>query len=83
MMNLKNIIKKPFITEKSTGATNLRRYTFQVDRRANKKEIAEAVKKFFKVHPQRVWTTMMPGRRKKAVVQLAEGEKIDAFKTGE
>lgn len=82
-MDLNNVIKKPIITEKSTEATSLGKYAFQVDRRANKKEIAQAVEKFFGVHPLKVWTAMMPGKRKKAIVQLAEGEKIDLFKTGE
>jgi len=82
-MDLANVIKKPIITEKSTEATGLGKYAFQVDRRANKKEIARAVEKFFGVHAQKVWTVMMPGKRKKAIVQLAEGEKIDIFETGE
>jgi len=92
-MDLNNVIKKPIITEKSTESTGLGRYAFLVDRQANKKEIAQAVKRFFGVHPQKVWTVMMPGKksakgrlssgRKKAIVQLAEGEKIDIFETGE
>jgi len=82
-MDLNNVIKKPIITEKSTEATGLGRYAFLIDRKANKKEIAQAVKRFFGVHPQKVWTIMMPGKKKKAIVQLAEGEKIDIFETGE
>lgn len=88
-MDLQEVIKKPIITEKSTQATALGKYAFEVDRRANKKEIAKAVEKFFGVHVRKVWTAMMPNRgrqtskRKKAIVQLAEGEKIDLFETGE
>lgn len=88
-MDLKDVIKKPIITEKSTQATALAKYAFEVDRRANKKEIAQAVEKFFGVHPQKVWTATTPdkgrqtSKKKKAIVQLAEGEKIDLFETGE
>lgn len=82
-MKLANVIKKPIITEKSTQATSLGKYAFQVDKKANKKEIAKAVEKFFGVHVQKIWTAMMPDKRKKATVQLAEGEKIDIFETGE
>lgn len=93
-MKLKNVIKKPIITEKSTKALSLGRYAFEVDRRANKAEIARAVEEFFKVHVHGVRTVMVRGKKKrigrfrqkfkqpdwkKAFVQLAEGEKIDAF----
>jgi len=92
-MNLKDIIKKPIISEKSTEATSLGRYSFQVAREANKIQIAKAVEDLFDVHVQKVWTETMPKKKsakgrsssgqKKAIVQLAEGEKIDLFETGE
>jgi large subunit ribosomal protein L23 len=82
-MQLKDILKKPIITEKTTQANALGRYTFEVDRRADKRQIARAVEEFFEVHVQKVWTMTMAGKKKKAVVQLAEGEKIDLIKTGD
>lgn len=97
-MDLKDVIKKPIITEKATQETALGRYSFKVDKRANKKEITRAVGEFFKVHVQKVRTVTVRGKRKrigrsrreirlsnwkKAIVQLAEGEKIDVFETGE
>lgn len=85
-MDLKNVIKKPLVTEKSTEATSFGRYSFEVDRRADKKTIKQAVEKYFGVHPQRVWLAAIlkkGKKRKKAIVQLAGGEKIDLFKTGE
>ncbi len=81
-MDLSKVIKKPIITEKATGATALGKYAFEVDKRANKKEIARAVAKFLGVHPQKVWT-INRGGKKRTIVQLAEGEKIDLFETGE
>lgn len=97
-MELKDVIKKPVITEKATQDTALGRYSFKVDKRANKKEIARAVEKFFKVKARKVKTLTVRGKRKrvgrlrqeanqsdwkKAIVQLAEGEKLDVFETGE
>lgn len=82
-MELKNVIKKPIITEKTTAAAGLNRYAFEVSLLANKSEIKKAIEKFFGVHVKKLWTTRIPGRRKKAFVQLNEGEKIDLFKTGE
>ena len=65
---------------------------FEVDRRANKIEIKEAVKKLFNVHVVKVRTFTMLGKRKrmgrtegrtsswkKAIVTLKEGERIDFF----
>lgn len=82
-MDLKDVIKKPIISEKANEAISSNRYTFGVSPQANKKEITKAVEKFFNVHVKKVWSARISGKQKKAVVQLAEGEKIDLFKTGE
>lgn len=78
-MNLDKVIKKPIISEKSTDATAWGKYSFLVAKEANKKEISRAIEKFFKVHPLRVRTAKLRKGGKKAIVQLAEGEKIDLF----
>ena len=49
-MDLAKVIKRPVITEKSLQETAFGRYTFAVDRRATKSEIASAVEKFFAKH---------------------------------
>lgn len=97
-MNLKDVLKGPVITEKSSRKVASGRYVFKTDRKANKKEIARAVEDCFKVHVQGVQTALVKGKRKKvkqtrreiklsdwkkAIVQVAEGEKIDIFETGE
>ena len=82
-MNLKDVIKRPIITEKATAATALGCYTFEVDKRANKKEIARAVKEFFGVEVIGVRTITLGQKMKKAMVQLKEGSKIDIFQTGD
>ena len=63
-MDLKDILKRPIITEKSIQATALGKFAFEVDRRANKIQIAQAVKKFFKVTPIKVKTINVKGRSK-------------------
>ena len=48
---MQTIIKKPLITEKATSASEkLNRFTFEVDRKANKIEIKNAVEKMYGVH---------------------------------
>lgn len=93
-MDLKDFIIRPIITEKATGQTAEGKYSFQVDRVASKREVKKAVEKFFGVKVRRVNIITVRGKRrrmirtrrqtkaadwKKAVVQLAEGEKIDIF----
>lgn len=47
---MKAIIKKPVITEKATGQSEkLNRFSFVVDRAANKLEIKEAIEKLYGV----------------------------------
>jgi large subunit ribosomal protein L23 len=48
---MQTIIKKPLITEKATVASEkLNRFTFEVDKKANKIEIKNAVEKMYGVH---------------------------------
>ncbi|MEN9301860.1 MAG: hypothetical protein RL264_289 [Bacteroidota bacterium] len=48
---MQSIIKKPIITEKATKASEVTNsYAFEVDRKANKFEIKNAVEKMYKVH---------------------------------
>jgi large subunit ribosomal protein L23 len=89
------ILKKPVITEKSlTQANEQNAYTFEVERSANRAQIAAAVEEAFGVTVIRVNTIMRPvknkrtGRKrlptrkaktKKAVVTLKEGDTIALF----
>lgn len=91
-------LKRPVVTEKSLRlAGSLNQYTFAVDRRLNKGQIAEAVATYFGVTVEKVQTVNSPvrlrrvlGRRqfsketpwKKAVVTLKEGDKIKEFSGG-
>ncbi|MFC1790122.1 50S ribosomal protein L23 [Patescibacteria group bacterium] len=93
-MDLKDVLKKPILTEKSLGETAQGKYTFLVDSRATKKDICQAVKVFLKVTPVSVRTINVKGRLKtmrgtrkkkrtpdwkKARITLKVGEKIADF----
>jgi large subunit ribosomal protein L23 len=87
------IIKAPIITEQSTQLIESQnRYTFKVERSANKVEIKKAIEAIFNVNVLSVNTVnVLPKFKrmgkyegykpayKKAVVKIAEGQKIDAF----
>lgn len=88
-MNPYEIIIRPIDTEKTRfQASELGKYSFQVHPGANKIEIKKAVETIFDVEVENVNTLIMPAKRgwrsyrgpwKKAVVTLAEGERIDVF----
>jgi large subunit ribosomal protein L23 len=91
-MEARDIVLRPVITEKSYSAIEQNRYTFQVDKRARKPEIARAVEEIFKVTVVSVNTMNVPGKSrrvryakgmtpswKKAVVTLKEGDSIKEF----
>ncbi|GBE57445.1 50S ribosomal protein L23 [bacterium BMS3Abin01] len=88
------IILGPVISEKSYQLIEHNRYTFKVDPRAHKPAIARAVEEIFSVDvvgvnviksrskPKRRGATQ--GRTsagKKAIVHLAEGQKIEFFES--
>ena len=90
-----DIIIKPIITERSMDALQTGKYTFKVDRNANKIEIAEAVEKLFDVKVAKVNTMNCNGRTKrvgrfvgktadwkKAIVTLKEDSKTIEFFDG-
>jgi large subunit ribosomal protein L23 len=95
MRNIYDVIKRPVISEKSTALAELgNRYVFEVAPAANKQEIRDAVQRLFNVKVREVRTMMMHGKVKrvgrfetkrsnwkKALVTLAEGQKIDFFQT--
>jgi large subunit ribosomal protein L23 len=91
-MDARTVILRPVISEKSYALIGEGKYTFRVHERAHKTEIARAVEEIFGVHVDSVRTAKVrakPKRRglargrtrawKKAVVQLAPGERIELF----
>lgn len=92
-MHVTDIIIAPIVSEKSYDLIEYHNtYTFEVDPRANKGQIREAVEKLFDVRVVRVntmnrkgkqkrqgWTVGRRKHTKRAVVTLAEGNSIDLF----
>ncbi|MCK5127975.1 MAG: 50S ribosomal protein L23 [candidate division Zixibacteria bacterium] len=59
------VIKKFLATEKSTIAREEGKYSFEVDRRANKYHVKHAIEELFEVEVDSVRTLIMPGKIKR------------------
>ena len=53
-MDARDIIKRPVITERSTDLMAEKKYTFEVDVRANKTQVKDAVEEIFGVKVEKV-----------------------------
>ena len=95
-MNLLDVIKRPVITEKSMLAMDEKKYTFDVDTRANKTLVKQAVEAAFDVKVKNVnIINVRPKfkrvgkyagytkKRRKAVVTLTENSKAIEFFSAE
>lgn len=93
-MHIYDVLKRPIVTEKSTLSIETdNKYVFEVDMRANKMLVKDAVENAFDVNVNDVHILVMPaktarrGRRiairtakwKKAIVTLAPGNHIQLF----
>ena len=64
-MNPADVLIKPVLTEKANAQMeSSRRYTFVVDRKANRLEVKKAVETFYNVKVEEVNTAVVPGKRK-------------------
>ena len=92
MKSPRDVILRPVVSEKSYAGLEENRYTFLVHPDANKTEIKIAVEKVFNVKVTSVNTLNRPGKTrrtrfgtgkradtKRAIVSLAEGQRIDIF----
>jgi large subunit ribosomal protein L23 len=90
--NPRDILLRPVVSEKSYGLLDENKYTFVVAPHANKTQIRQAVEEVFRVKVTGVNTLNRQGKRrrtrhgwgkrpdtKRAVVTLAEGDRIDIF----
>ncbi len=88
----RDILLAPVVSEKSYGLLDENKYTFLVRPDANKTQIKQAVESVFGVKVVSVNTINRQGKRKRtrfgygkrkdtkrAIVSLAEGERIDIF----
>lgn len=89
-----DVIIAPVISEKSMNEAVNGRFTFKVEKDANKKQIKKEVERRYKVNVVGVLTNIVKGKKrrfgtkrtevlspswKKAKVKLKAGQKIDAF----
>jgi large subunit ribosomal protein L23 len=94
MRSPQDTLLKPVVTEKSVElARSMNKYTFYVNPKSNKIEIKKAVQDLFKVRVLGVNTANVKGKKKKvgkspagyrpnrkrAVVSLPPGDKIEIF----
>lgn len=93
MKDPRDIIKRPVITERSTELMGEKKYTFEVDTRANKTEVKQAIELIFGVKVEKVNVQNYDGRskrvgrftgltpkRKKAIVKLtADSKELEFF----
>ena len=93
MMDIYQVIKRPLITEKGTRQKEQsNQLVFEVDRRANKILVRNAIENIFKVKVLGVRMMNVRGKKrrvgrnvgkradwKKAIVRLAPGENIEFF----
>lgn len=92
MRDAREVLVRPVISEKSVGMVEENKYSFWVNPAANKIEVKAAVEKMFKVHVEDVRTINVRGKmkrvgrytgktpdRKKAIVTLKAGDRIEGF----
>jgi len=88
----RDILVRPVVSEKSYGLLDEGKYTFVVALDSNKTQIRLAVEEVFRVKVTNVNTVNRPGKRrrtrygwgkrpdtKRAIVTLADGDRIDIF----
>lgn len=86
----KHVIRHPWISEKAQKLATQNQYIFFVDDSANKKMVKEEVEQKYNVHVSKLNMVRLPGKpkryrntiketsnRKKAIVTLKDGEKIE------
>ncbi len=92
-MHVYDVLQRPIVTEKTGAQAEARQYTFEVDPRANKIQVKDAVETAFNVTVTDVRMVRIPAKRgrygrttvvkkpaiKKAVVTLAPGNSIQLF----
>lgn len=95
MKDPRDIIKRPIITERSSEMMADKKYVFEVDLRANKTEIKQAIEQIFKVKVTDVNTSRVPAKPKrygrhsgytsewkKAIVKLsADSKELEFFES--
>lgn len=84
------VVLSPHLTEKANAMAGLNKYVFKIAKNANKIDVKKAIEKMYKVKVKKVAISFNPAKNrrigkhegkkagfKKAMVTLAEGDKID------
>jgi len=92
-LSVYDVVKRPVVTEKSAGLDEaMNQVVFEVDKKATKHQIREAIEEIFNVKVEKVrtmrvrgkpvrrgWTFSHKSHWKKAIVTLKEGDTIDFY----
>ena len=91
-MNARQVVVRPVISEKSYALIAENKYTFRVHTQAHKTQIRHAVEEIYHVRvtdvrtmkvkskpKRRGWTAGRTRQWKKAIVELAPGDRIEVF----
>jgi large subunit ribosomal protein L23 len=91
-MDVREVLKRPVITERSTDLMTEKKYTFEVDVKANKTQVKDAVEGIFDVKVAKVNVMNYKGKfkrmgkfggytnkRRKAIVTLTQDSKEIEF----
>jgi large subunit ribosomal protein L23 len=91
-VDARQVITNPVVSEKSYALIGQNKYTFRVHPQAHKTQIRAAIEEIFSVRvvdvrtmsmkgkpKRRGWTTGRTRSWKKAIVELAPGERIELF----
>ncbi len=89
---MREIIKRPILTEKAKELAKLGQYTFEVEKDVTKSEIKRKIEETFGVEVEKVRIIKVPSKKrvfrgflgekkgyKKAIVKLKKGQKIEIF----
>lgn len=71
-MNPEDIIIKPIVTEKTNDGLQEGKYTFEVNKKATKIDIARAVEKLFNVKVIKVNTITVKGKKRRVGVHVGK-----------
>jgi len=74
-MHIYEVLKRPLQTEKTMFLKDLRQYAFEVDKRANKQLVKDAVETIFKVNVVAVNIINQPAKRRRNPRSRAVGKK--------
>lgn len=97
MTNPRDLIKRPIITERTSDMMAEKKYVFEVEMKANKTAIKQAIEQIFGVKVEAVNTLRMPAKPKrygkyngytsewkKAIVKLtAESKDLEIFESSQ